>query len=248
MTQINTPESRFCLVHPHRAMTWTGRDWKCPDCALREAFANNSPIPEELAGSKVDIVDAMGHKIGEGRLTADGMIDGLIDYSTGEGTPYNQQLKSIAMKPEPVMLPIIGPAWEQDDTPEEHKVVIGYNFEAATDPIFSNMRSGEELRKKIMADNQSVIPEEEWKLGSPENYQTKAKRIVQNHIDSLYVHQTVPVYEIYVVWFCKTLQNWKALVSTTMSDGMYYEVTYNGDKRETYLDVYSKIENIVIPD
>ena len=49
--------------------------------------------------------------------------------------------------------------------------------------------------------------------------------------------------DIYVVWFCKTLQNWKALVSTTLPDGMYYEVTYNGDKKEIYLDAYKKFEN-----
>ena len=50
--------------------------------------------------------------------------------------------------------------------------------------------------------------------------------------------------EVFIVWFSKTLQNWKALVSTTISDGMYYEVTYNGDKKETYLDAYKKWENI----
>ena len=49
--------------------------------------------------------------------------------------------------------------------------------------------------------------------------------------------------DVYVVWFCKTLQNWKALVSTTLPDGMYYEVTYNGDKKEIYLDAYKKFEN-----
>lgn len=48
---------------------------------------------------------------------------------------------------------------------------------------------------------------------------------------------------VYVVWFCKTLQNWKALVSTTVSDGMYYEVTYNGDKDEIYVDAYKKWKN-----
>ena len=45
-----------------------------------------------------------------------------------------------------------------------------------------------------------------------------------------------------------TLQNWKALVSTTVSDGMYYEITHNGDKKETYLDVYKKWENQCIAD
>lgn len=48
---------------------------------------------------------------------------------------------------------------------------------------------------------------------------------------------------VFVVWYCKTLQNAKALLSTTVSDGMYYELTYNGDKKELYLDAYKKWEN-----
>lgn len=51
---------------------------------------------------------------------------------------------------------------------------------------------------------------------------------------------------IFVVWSCKTLQNNKALVSTTLYDGMYYELTYNGDKKEVYLDAYKKFENKAI--
>lgn len=53
---------------------------------------------------------------------------------------------------------------------------------------------------------------------------------------------------VYIVWFCKTLQNWKALASTVFPDGMYYEITYNGDKGETYLDAYKKWENVCIKD
>ena len=49
--------------------------------------------------------------------------------------------------------------------------------------------------------------------------------------------------DVYIVWWSKTLQNWKALVSTNVSDGMYYEVTYNGDKQETYIDAYKKWKN-----
>ena len=50
--------------------------------------------------------------------------------------------------------------------------------------------------------------------------------------------------DVFVVWYCKTLQNAKALLSTIVSDGMYYELTYNGDKKELYLDAYKKWENI----
>lgn len=49
--------------------------------------------------------------------------------------------------------------------------------------------------------------------------------------------------DVFTVWYCKTLQNSKALLSTTVSDGMYYELTYNGDKNELYLDVYKKWKN-----
>lgn len=53
-------------------------------------------------------------------------------------------------------------------------------------------------------------------------------------------------FDVYIVWKCKTLQNWKYLLSTTLSDGMYYELTYNGDKEEWYFDAYKKVENRVI--
>lgn len=51
--------------------------------------------------------------------------------------------------------------------------------------------------------------------------------------------------DVYIVWMCKTLQNNKALLSTNVPDGMYYEFTWNGDKGEGYLDAYKKWENRV---
>lgn len=81
------------------------------------------------------------------------------------------------------------------------------------------------------------------------NYQGKAKQIVIDYYNE-HVEKTdnkkLTESEVFIVWFSKTLQNWKALISTTISDGMYYEVTYNGDKKETYLDAYKKWENVCV--
>ncbi len=43
-----------------------------------------------------------------------------------------------------------------------------------------------------------------------------------------------------LVWYCKTVQNRKALVITTPYDGKFYEVTYDGDKGLMYVDQYEK--------
>lgn len=52
--------------------------------------------------------------------------------------------------------------------------------------------------------------------------------------------------DVYVVWSVKVLQNSKALLSTPLFDGMYYEVTLNGDKDEIYFDAYKKFQNIKV--
>ena len=81
------------------------------------------------------------------------------------------------------------------------------------------------------------------------NQNMKALQIVSDYIDShLDKTDPPPAYELYVVWKCKTLQNWKYLVSSTLHDGMYYELTFNGDKKEWYLDAYKKFQNVVVPD
>ena len=83
------------------------------------------------------------------------------------------------------------------------------------------------------------------------------RNYVINHLDK---SDTVPNFDVYIVWYCKTLQNWvwycktlqnwKALLSTTLFDGMYYELTVNGDKDEAYLNAYKKWDNncIKIPE
>jgi hypothetical protein len=84
-----------------------------------------------------------------------------------------------------------------------------------------------------------------------QDLQERAKQLVVDYFNQR-AEKTDGVWlgleDVYVVWFSKTLQNWKALVSTAVPDGMYYEVTYNGGGRVTYLDAYKKFENVSIPD
>lgn len=72
------------------------------------------------------------------------------------------------------------------------------------------------------------------------------KNYVNSKLDKTDAKSSIIEKDIYIVWLCKSLQNNKALLSTTLPDGMYYELTYNGDKKELYLDAYKKFENICI--
>ena len=77
----------------------------------------------------------------------------------------------------------------------------------------------------------------------------RAMQIVERYtIDHLDKSDEMPMFDVFTVWKCKVLQNWKWLLSTTLFDGMYYEITYNGDKEEWYLDAYKKFENVKISD
>lgn len=50
--------------------------------------------------------------------------------------------------------------------------------------------------------------------------------------------------DLILVWFVKVLKNWKALISTSiLNDGLYFEVTHDGEKHESYVDTYRKEDN-----
>lgn len=79
---------------------------------------------------------------------------------------------------------------------------------------------------------------------SNEKFLEKAKELVKNYAtEHLDKSDNLSEFNVYIVWMCKTLQNSKLLISTSLPDKMYYELTLNGDKNEIYFDAYKKIEN-----
>ena len=49
-----------------------------------------------------------------------------------------------------------------------------------------------------------------------------------------------------MVWKCKTIQNYKYILISTVTEGCIFELTYNGDKNEWYIDHYKKMNKVVI--
>lgn len=67
-------------------------------------------------------------------------------------------------------------------------------------------------------------------------------KLAKKFVNDFYLNRLDPDKDIYVVWLVKDLQNNKALLSTTVDDGKYYEVTHNGDLGVIYVDPYRKEE------
>lgn len=92
--------------------------------------------------------------------------------------------------------------------------------------------------------NQSILY---WQSMTADDFIGTAKKLVTQYVDShLDKSDEPPAFETYVVVFTKTLEHWKAHLSTTLPDGMYYELTYNGVKNEVYFDAYKKFDHVVV--
>lgn len=144
--------------------------------------------------------------------------------------------------------------WYMDDE--------GYIHGGNDTPIFAELRDKHNRKKEESMDYNGFEPEKSPEVISrdttpetgtvkdefndPDLFLKMAKHIVADWYNRRKSH-SIGTNDIYIVWFSKTLQNWKALLSTDLHDGLYYEVTHNGDKKETYIDVYSKIANVAYP-
>lgn len=95
--------------------------------------------------------------------------------------------------------------------------------------------------------NENVGINQTW--ASP-NYPDLARKIVANYFNDQAEktdQYAMSWQHCYVVFFAYILGGWKAMVSTAVPDGMYYEVTYNKDSGEAYVDAYKKFNNVVVP-
>ena len=123
-------------------------------------------------------------------------------------------------------------------------VTIGESMYPTTDPVVVKQGTPEpKTAKEHAATIQKLSAQKEAGRG----IQYKAIQIVRAYVEThLEVTDPTPEFQVYVVWFVKVLQNWKALVSTSLPDGMYYELTYDGDKSKVYVDAYKKFDNVAI--
>ena len=95
--------------------------------------------------------------------------------------------------------------------------------------------------------NESTIKGEHVLPGFPQDIARKlVYDYVKDKLEKTDTHVTFGQDEVYNVWFGFVLGSWKALVSTTLPDGMYYEVTYNSEKDEYYIDAYKKWDNVKV--
>lgn len=92
--------------------------------------------------------------------------------------------------------------------------------------------------------------EESVDIMENDKFMEKCKQIVADYFnsqaDSTDKNGKITKDDVFIVWVVKALQNNKALASTNVSDGMYYELTYNGDKKELYVDAYKKWKNYMV--
>lgn len=116
---------------------------------------------------------------------------------------------------------------------------------SSTDPAWVIYTTLEEAYKELMKEKEDKdMPTKGNAMPVDNDYMLKMARCaVASWYNTHGGPRKIKPEDVYVVWFCKTLQNWKALCSTDIHDGMYYEVTYDGDKDAAYVDAYKKWDN-----
>ena len=71
----------------------------------------------------------------------------------------------------------------------------------------------------------------------------KVFKLIYDYINDRY--RNTDINDMFIVWSCYILGNRKYLVGVKDSSN-YFEVTYNMNKKEWYIDEYNKVNNICI--
>jgi hypothetical protein len=87
-----------------------------------------------------------------------------------------------------------------------------------------------------------------WALSYPDRARRRVFELVSAMLEPSDRHITFVEDNVYVVSFHYVLGNWKALVSTSLPDGMYYEVTYDSARGATYITSYKQWAHVNISD
>lgn len=98
-----------------------------------------------------------------------------------------------------------------------------------------------------MADNLKGIPFSSDDEGK--TFPEVARDLVFEQALTLGVRKDHPTFsrdEVYVVWFAYVLGYWKALCSTSLPDGRYYEVTFHKERQVAFVDTYVKTHNVEV--
>lgn len=76
-------------------------------------------------------------------------------------------------------------------------------------------------------------------------FEVKCKNALIKVIKERY-NEELKINELHIVWFSKVLRNFKCTICDLRPNQRYYELTYNGDKDELYVDIYQKEINVCI--
>lgn len=129
--------------------------------------------------------------------------------------------------------------------------VSSYEIEACNLPVLHVIVILDDMLEKLRSRKEGNMPIElnnitSVKLTKIDNdkFLKTAKAAVVCWYNEHNAPATIGMEDVYIVWFSKVLQNWKALAGTHHSDGMYYEITYDGNKEVAYVDAYKKWDNV----
>ena len=75
-------------------------------------------------------------------------------------------------------------------------------------------------------------------------FEVAAKNAVIAAVKEWY-HEDYQIQDVYIFWMARILGFMKAILNDNGGNARMYEVTYNRERNEMYVDMYSKDKNVV---